>query len=162
MKEVLNMKLENVKNVIVAKKNGVFFRINYRTEIPVKAEFKKAGINLVKFTEKTVRTGVNYEHIQAVIDKKSAEDYVAPAHRENHKDWIVNNKLFYNTNTNKYYVRLAHCNGSKAKSKYVAYGADGNEIEFDKNYAVNSYWNKSNNDIKSVFDVNVDNIMSIA
>ena len=155
------MKLENVKNAIVSKKNGVFFKINYRTEVPVKSEFKKLGINVVKFTEKLVRTGVNYEHIQAVIDKKSAENYVAPAHRENHKNWIVSNKLFYNTNTDNYYVRLAYCNGSKTKTKYVAYGVDGHEIEFDKNYAINSYWNKSNNDVKSVFDVNVDHILSI-
>lgn len=154
--------LKNVMNALKAKRNGTFFFLKYRSEVPVKAEYKKQGINVVKYTEKFVRTGINYNHIKSVIEKKSAPDYVAPAPRENNKEWLVDNKLFYNTNTDTYYARFGFCNGKKAKIKYIAYGADGNEIEFNKDYAINSFWNKNSNDAPSVFDLKVDNILSIS
>lgn len=156
------MKFDNVKTIMVSKRNGTFFKINYRTEVPVKAEFKKTGINLVKFTEKIVRTGINYNNIQAVINKKSSPDYVEPSPKQNNKEWLVSNKLFYNTKTEGYYARFGICNGSKSKTKYVAYDANGNEIEFDKNYARDSYWDKPNKEIPQVFDLKIDNILSIS
>ena len=154
------MKLESVMTVLKNKRNGAWFKVNYRSEVPVKAAFKKQGINVVKFTENLVRTGIAYEHINTVIKKKNAPDYVAPAPRANNKEWVINNKLFYNTKTDTYYARFGFCNGHKAKVFYKAYNDEGKEIAFDKDYAIDSYWNKGS-DVPSVFDLKVDNVISI-
>lgn len=151
---------ETMANAIKQKKAGTFFFAKYRSDVPVKAEYKKQGINVVKYCEKFVRTGINYNHIKEVIAKKSSPDYIAPVPRANNKEWIADNRLYYNSNTDAYYARFGVCNGKKSKVKYIAYDANGNETEFKKEYVLNSVWNKSSS--TPMFDIKLDNLIAIS
>ena len=154
------MKLVDVINKMNAKKNGTWFSVKYKSQPTVKANFKKLGISVVKYSENVVRTGVAYDRIGAVIRKKLAENYVPAPARENHNEWVIPNKILFNNNTNKYAVRLGFCNGHKAKVDYKAYDINGNEIPFEKDYVIDSYWNKPSTDL-SVMNITIDNLVSI-
>lgn len=154
------MKLVDVINQISGKKNGTWFSVKYKSHPSVKASFKKLGITVVKYSDNVVRTGVSYDNIGSVIRKKSSEDYVPAPKRENNNEWVIPNKILFNNNTNKYSVRLGFCNGHKAKVSYKAYDVNGNEIPFDKDYVIDSYWNKPTTDL-SVMNIAIDNIVSI-
>lgn len=145
-----------IKNI----RNGSFFKVNYKSSVPVKSEYKKEGIEAVKFVLCVARTGVKYNNIASVIEKKSREDYVPPKPKADNKVWIQADKLYTNTNTNLDYFRLGCASAVKSKVVYKAFNKDGKEIPFDKNFAINSYWN-NNNEKPPVFDVKVDNIISI-
>ena len=49
--------------------NGKIFSVGYRSEVPIKYEYKRLGLRITKFTEKCVRSGVNYSKIKEVILK---------------------------------------------------------------------------------------------
>lgn len=155
------MTLTEIINKLNTIHNGSWFNIKYQSKPTVKAAFKKEGISVVKMSENLVRTGIAYNNIGAVIEKKSAEDYVAPTvQRENNNEWIVPNKIMFNTKTQKYSARLGFCNGHKAKVIYKAYNAEGNEIPFDKDYVIDSYWNKGSEE-PTVMNIGIDNIIEI-
>lgn len=149
-----------IMNALSKIHNGSFFKLNYRSSVPVKAAYKKNGIEVVKTVYCVARTGVRYDNIASVIEKKSAKDYVEPAPRANNKEWIVDNKLYTNTNTNLDYLRLGSVTVNKAKVEYHAYDENGNEIEFNKDFAIDSYWNRGS-EKPPVFDVKIANVLSI-
>ena len=101
-------------------KNGTYARVSYKSEMRVKAEFKKQGVSIYRYTCSTFRTGVRYSNMASVIAERSAEDYVAPAPRANNDEWIIENKALHNTNTDKDYVYLIPlAKNAYARSYYV-------------------------------------------
>ena len=154
------MTLNEVISKLNSIHNGSWFSIKYQSKPTVKAAFKKHGIVVVKSSKNLVRTGIAYENMQSVIEKKSAEDYVAPEKKENNNEWIVPNKVLFNSKTQKYSARFGFCNGHKAESEYKAYNAEGEEIPFDKDYVIDSYWNKPSSEL-TVMNINIDNIVEI-
>ena len=153
------MTLVEIANILNTKRNGTWFSIKYNSKPDVKAAFAKMGIKVVKSTETIARTGIKYDNIASVIARKKAEGYVAPVVKTNNNEWFIPNKISYNTNSCKYSVRLGYCNGHKAKVTYRAYDANGNEIPFDKEYVVNSYWTKKSSN--EVYNVLVENVTEI-
>lgn len=139
-------------------------RIRYKSEMPVKAEFKKQGIRIIKVTEATVRFGVDYEHIGTVIERKSDESYT-PAVRENNYEWVVENKICHNSKTDKDYVRFATLNGG-AHKKVIYILVDSLEETYDvetlteeqMNYVQNSYWNRTTPEVQNI---SFENIISV-
>lgn len=157
---VKTMTLNEIKEKLSSIHNGSMFRVAYKSEPKVKAIYSKKGISVVKFSKSVVRTGVNYNNMKAVIAKRSAPDYVEPAPRENNNEWIVPNKILFNTKTNKYSVRFGLCGICKPHSEYKAYDVNGNEIPFDKDYVIDSYWTPSN-EKTPIINLKIDNIISI-
>ena len=156
----------NEKDIIKALseiKNGTFVRVGYRTELPVRAEFKKQGISIIKVTETTLRTGVNYSNIKTVIERRSAEDYV-PSSRTNNYEWVIRNKVAYNSKTGLNYAVFANSNNNNANTHFVMVTANGvvpvtvNDIV---EYVQPSYFNKSNNGSNEVRYVKFANIFRI-
>ena len=154
------MKLTDVINALNGKHNGSWFNIKYQSAPTVKSAFKKSGINVVKFSENLVRTGIAYNNIASVIEKKSADGNVASQKTENNNEWVVPNKVLFNSKTQKYSARFGFCNGHKSRTTFKAYDKNGNEIPFDKNYIIDSYWNNHNTD-KTVMNINIENIIEI-
>ena len=147
-----NQIIDTTKSII----NGRMSRISYRSEMPIKAEFKKRGISITKITDTTARFGIKYENIHTVAERR-AEGTILPekAHTNNYS-WVIENKISYNSNTNKMYVRATSLpHGANSKYKYILV-KDGTEIITDslndemKNFVVNSYWNKSPSEVKNI------------
>ena len=63
------MKTETIVKQIQELPNGRFFRMKYLTKLPVKAEYSKQGVVILKIVETTARTGVAYNKIKSVIEK---------------------------------------------------------------------------------------------
>lgn len=154
------MDLNEVKAILVNKKGGTFFPIRYKSTPAMKAPFKKLGFSVIKYTKNLVRTGVNYDNLSAVIKKRTSENYTTPPLCTNNNEWIVEDKIFYNSKTKKYSARFGFCVGYKASAEYKVYDKEGNEIPFNREYVVDSYWNKPSNE-RTVMNINIDNIIEI-
>ena len=160
------MELATVITALTEIKNGQMARVEYRSEVPVKAAYKKQGVQVIKLTSATVRFGVDYDHIQRVIDRKASqpEDIVTNA-RNTAYSWVMKDKLSFNTNTNKHYIRFATL--PAGANKYVTYIVikDGqvtqaSEVadESIKEFVINSYWNGNSPEVQNVC---IDNVIKI-
>lgn len=152
MKNLTNEQIiEAVSNV----KNGCIARISYRTELPIKAAYKKQGYKIIKVVETSVRFGVDYFNIGSVIERKAAEAEAGkvPVVRENPYEWVIDNKVKRHIAKDKYYVVAAVLNGGhNTHSKYILVGSPignidmGSEISPEyRNIVLDSYFNKSSN-----------------
>lgn len=110
----MNEIIDKIKKI----RNGSFFPITYKTELPVRASFKKDGVKVVKVTSVVTRTGVNYEHIGYVIRKKATGELIDTT-RTNNYSWVVPNKVAYNSNTDCTYLRIAPVKNGTAHSYYL-------------------------------------------
>lgn len=158
------MTKEEIVSTVANLRNGTMARIKYVTELPMKAEFAKQGYKILKVTETTARFGVKYANLSAVKEKQS--DSVKPE-RQNNYEWVVENKIAHNNNTNKDYIRFAplkkygsnkHTNLIFVDTTGKYFSFDGKELPTDfKNMVQNSYWNKNHEtpDIQTVLLENV-------
>ena len=115
------MELLNIIRALNKIKNGAFTRINYITEVRMNADFKNKGYRMLKVTETTVRFGLNYGNIKSVIEqnaKNKAEGKVKKPRANNNID-LIKNKLVFNTNTQKAYVKVFYAKNNNAKNKYI-------------------------------------------
>lgn len=159
-------KLESVLNAVKEIRHGAMCRIFYKSEPTLKAEWRKKGIKIVKYTESTVRLGVNYENIGSVIERKSNEDYV-PVHHEYDGYWLVANILYHNNRTGTDTLRVTNVPKHANKHSYfVITDENGVEKTVDmlsdeqKEYITNSYFgNRGFNEVQSI---KVDNVLCLA
>lgn len=150
-------------------KPGTFFRMSYMHELPVKAEFKKQGYNVIKVTSVVTRTGVNYGNIQAVKDYKEAQAEAGIIPQERHLDveWIIKDFVQHNNKTNKDYVCIAPIGTIEETNKYIVVDPNTNvttvsEEELDKNLVRDSYFNSRNDNGYTMYKkVTIDNIINI-
>ena len=130
-------------------RGGTITRVTYKTDVPVKAEYKKQGYKIVKIVETTARIGVNYGHLPSVI-ARNAETPTETTHKANNYEWVVKDRICHNTKTGKDYVALISFNGGhNTKVKYVIEGTFVGAIdmgsEIDKVYrhiVLDSYFKK--------------------
>lgn len=144
---------------------GRFFRMSYTSELPVKAEHKNAGVKVHKITEATVRTGVAYNNIKAVQEYKATHEPKLTTPRANNYEWVVENRVKYNTKTGKTYVVVATVpSGSNKKCKYLISDHTGTRVveteELDKTLIIDSYW-KKNDSPDVVRTISVEHILSV-
>lgn len=85
--------------------SGSFFRIGYITEMPLKASYAKEGWRILKLTESTVRTGINYRKIQSVIEDREARSEVVRS-RKNNIIPVQLHRIYKNVETNQMYLRV--------------------------------------------------------
>lgn len=145
---------------------GQFFRMSYKSELPVKAEYKKAGITIIKVTSSTVRTGVNYNSI-AVIKEYKATHESTQSNRVNNYVWVEKNRIKHNTATGKDYLVIATTKNSHSKSYFVIRDSKGERIvsesDLDKTLVRDSYWKSGSSDAfpSAIKTISLENVMSI-
>ena len=152
----------NIVDVVKGIRNGSFFSICYKSELPVSAENKKAGIKVVKQTSKVARTGVEYKNIEAV---KILSEGVSkePSNRVNNFVPIINNKIVHNNKTNKDYITFANVPGARPSSVYTKI-IHGVETIINRDEALSlcvPSYGKNDKDIPIVQKVTLSNVVSI-
>lgn len=151
-------------STIKAIPSGRFFRMTYKTELPVKAEHKKAGVTIIKITSSTVRTGVSYNSIAVIKAYKSAN---APSDKvkTNNYVWVEKNRIKHNTSTGKDYFVIATHKNSHPKSYFIVRDSEGerivSETELNKSLVRDSYWNSGSSFPSVVKTISLENIISI-
>lgn len=155
------MKLETITTIMNQIKNGTFFKVTYRTEVPLKKSYKDAGYKVVKTSSVITRTGINYKNISGV-EIKPLGDLSKP--RANNYEAIIANKLYFNANTKKNYINIYPVRGNKTKSTYEFYINDikiatrkPEEIDFNSDM----FLKKSSHGPVPMQRINVENIVSI-
>lgn len=158
---------EQILSAASAIRGGTINRVTYKTEVPLKAEFKKQGYKITKIVESSVRFGVNYHNIASVIARK-AEETINTVARTNNYEWVIKNRVKHNTKTDKDYLVVANLpiNANK-KVKYILEGSIigtldmGSEVDGPyKDIILDSYLKKSN-DEREIKTISFDNIISI-
>lgn len=149
-------KYENIYDAIAALPNGRFFKITYRTSVPLKAKDKEDGFEIIKYTTRITRTGIKYQNI------KSAQLLNTSTKLAANTRWLIPNKIKTNLRTDKDYLVIVPMNKGEAKSYKYHYIWDhitydvSNELKMD--HVLPSYINKTNGPIRII---NLDNICCI-
>lgn len=167
MLNLVAMPYETLFEVVKSIKPGTMARISYKTELPLKAEFRKQGYGLIKVVETTARFGVKYSNLKSVIAKRSAPDYV-PSSKANNNIWLLENRISQNKKTGKIHIRFAPMPfGSNRKSTYVFVDSNGRMFELGrdvpasfKDMAQNSYWD-SKSCMPDIQTICADNVLYI-
>ena len=158
------MELRDLQNKLDTIKKGTFKSFCYRTELPVKAAYKKSGIKIFKVTKMVSRFGINYGNIKEIKERDSKPD----TSKTNNYVWEVKDFIQYNTNTKKYYLctyPTRNCKG--IKNLYIVNDNDTymyiNKTEFEnyKHMVLDSYFNKTNKVSTKMMKINIDNILYI-
>lgn len=143
---------------------GRFFRMSYKSELPVKAAFKKQGISIIKVTDTTVRTGVSYNSIASVQEYKSTHEPSGIV-RTNNYVWVEQDRLKHNTVTGKDYFVIAPMKNSHPKSTYIVKDNNGERYvtidELDKSMIQDSYWKPSNGVPTAIRTICLENIIEL-
>lgn len=143
--------MKTIREKIAEMPAGRFFRVNYATELPLKAKYKNQGMVIRKYTTITTRTGVKYSNIEGVIPSEN--------NKPSYYEWVIKNKIKRNINNNKEYVQFAPITkGSNRITKYWVYSPEGTEnIKDIGEYVIPSYFTKK--DAPKVITVKLDNIL---
>lgn len=155
-------RLNTVTRILNQIKNGVFTRFGFETQVPVKANMKD-NISITKTTFITGRTGVNYNNLKAVKERENK----STVKRTNNYSWIINNKLKYNSNTDKYYLQVATNKNANIKCFYQVYKNGKINVYNTKKslqekfgeYCINSYFKEKEE--PAVMSINIDNVIKI-
>lgn len=144
---------------------GSFVRIGYHTELPLKAVFSKEGYRIIRTSESTVRTGVNYSNIQSVQEERAnRSDPARP--RASSIVPVIKNKVYRNENTDQMYLRVyPTIKGTNKVSNYLVICPDGSvkllqSLDPDtKSMVRDSYFNGAH--FTPVHMIKLDNIFRI-
>ena len=110
--------MEAAQNVV----NGRIVRIGYTSELPLKKDWQDKGYRIYKLTETSVRLGVKYDNITEVIEKRAAAGAYGRSARANNYTWIIPNKVQFNSNTNRTYLRCTTLKqGSNSRTKFLVH-----------------------------------------
>lgn len=148
--------MNDIYSVISSIPNGRFFKICYRTEMPLTAEFKKLGWKIFKYTTRVTRTGVNYSTIKRT-DIASSDNILTKSNC-----WLVKNKIKTNLNTGKDYIIIAPMRSGEHKTYWYKYECGTSELTSDilvDTMIPKSYFTKKNGPIRNI---NLANIVSIS
>ncbi len=156
------MNINTIKNLLDNIKPGVFTRLTYTSELPLKAEFKKQGYRVVKTNSITTRFGIHYGNIKEVKERDS-EPSNAPSEKVSNFSWVIKDNLQYNSKTEKYYLcTYPTKRGRNSSAKYSVYLPDGTHhdglSDFNHDWVINSYWGKG---VTNMMKINIDNIVKI-
>ena len=158
----MDKKMEIINNI----KPGVCVRFGFISQVPVKAAFKD-DFQIRKFVVTTGRTGVRYNKLKAVLERK--EESPAKRNTTNNYTWVIPQKVKFNSNTQKNYLVIAtlpHGHNSKVAfevrqgDKYCYFHGKKEFMESEfAQYVQPSYFKKSSG--TEVMSVNLDNVFCI-
>lgn len=160
---------EQIINAVKAVRGGTVTRVTYKTDVPVKAEFKKQGYKITKIVETTARIGVNYGHLASVKARNEESPYTPDTARANNYEWVVKDRIRFNTKTGKHYVVLMNFNkGHNTKVKYLIEGTFVGTIDMGdsidsayKHIVLDSYFKKPASGHGEMRNVAFENIIRI-
>lgn len=155
-------KLEMMTKIVNQLKNGTFVRFGFETDVPIKAALKD-DIKIKKTTFITARTGVAYKNLKRFKDSEQG----ITKKKANNYSWIINNKIKYNSNTDKYYIQLATNKNANIKCFYQVYKNGKINVYNTKKslqekfgeYCINSYFKEKEE--PAVMSINIDNVIKI-
>lgn len=154
------MNIKTMTAIINDIKPGVFTRLVYTTELPLKAEYKKQGYKVVKTCEMTTRFGIHYGNIKEV--KERNESYSKETRKNDNIEWVVKNIIQYNKEKDSYYLcTYPTKKGRNTSATYNIFTPNGNFYkvkDFDKNLVIDSYWNKK---VTNMMKININNVLKI-
>lgn len=149
-------------------KGGRIARVTYKTEVPIKAEFKKQGYRIIKVVESSVRFGVNYHNIATVISRKLEQQTQNTVTRTNNYEWVIKNRIKHNNKTDKDYLVVANLpSGHNTKVKYIIEGSImgtldmGSEIDSHYKHIVLDSYFKRVNEGREIRTIAFENIIRI-
>lgn len=162
---------EAILNEAARIKPGTITRVGYRTFLPVKAAYKKQGVEVMKVVETSVRLGVSYSKIASVIARRAEEGLKEAIERTNNYEWVLANKVCFNSKTSKYYLYAASLNGGhNTHAHYYVKHADGRidsltaqefkSSPYAEEYIIASYF-KGSGSAPEVRNIAFDNIFRI-
>ena len=145
-------------------RSGTFFRIGYITELPVKAAYAKEGWKILKRTESTVRTGVNYGSIKSVIEEREGRSE-APRARRNNIVPVQKGRVYKNNDTEQMYLRIFPTKkGTNKQVSYILVTPAHSEYHFKdldeemREMVRDSYFNEKSRPIATI---KIDNIYKV-
>ena len=153
------MKLNTLKRKIKNIRPGVYTRIVYEVDCPVKAEYKKEGVKIRKHVCMTARFGIRYGNIKSVLER-SSEHYTS---KPSNFTPIVENYIYYNTNTQKHYLNVYTIKNSHTKTIYHVYKDNKwttmvrDEVK-DSELVIPSYFEKTK---PEMFRISIENVMQL-
>lgn len=154
------MNVDSVRRIVSAIPAGRFFRVAYKTQVPVKKEYKE-DVHILKITEMTTRTGVSY----ASVSDNYTEVY-ENIHPYRPGRWDIFRKLKYHNKTGKYYLVVAPIKKGSNISTYYQVTYKGvmhlvaDLTDMFEDYVRPSYFKKSKTGGK-VINIQVDNLLAI-
>ena len=156
------MTIESVRRIVSDIPAGRFFRIAYKTQVPIRKEYKDE-ITILKITEMTTRTGVSYAsvsntHRELVESNKTTS--------RSNGQWDVYKRIKYYGRTGKYYLVVAPIKKGSNVSTYYQVNYKGimylvaDLTDMFEDYVRPSYFKKSKTGGK-VINIQVDNLLAI-
>lgn len=153
----LNQIIDKLNNI----KKGVFTRLVYTSEVPLRACYKKEGYHIDKYSSITTRFGICYGHIKAILVKSD----IKVISKNNATCWIVKDCIQYNSNTGKNYLcTYPTQKGNHYKCTYTLTDPTGKTITYNEDemknlpYVRPSYFKQKQTYMKKI---SIDNIISI-
>lgn len=164
------MKLETLVKELNRKKNGVWFKIEWTTDLNGKmcAAAKREGHVVTKEVSTTVRKGIRYANMASVrerlisegkflVDPETGETYVFPE-KLSWGEWVDDSNILIK-HKEQYYVRLY----TSPNKPIVQYYLDGqiitaNDLK-DRGILQPSYWNREN--VEECMTLKVDSVNKI-
>ena len=153
------MKTSKAIEILQNIKNGTFGVVEYETELPVNKEAKQAGIKIYCKTKKMVRFGASYKNL---IDEVASAE-VKP--HTNNYSWKMENKIAYNSKTEKDYLRISNINRKTISKEYCMVTPDlvahSKNLDNWKGLFRPSFFNVYDYRKPVVQNISIENIISI-
>ena len=167
MKNTININKLNIRGdqkeilkKLYAKRNGAYFRISYVTDCNSKVAAIWKGHNVSKITTMSVRKGISYEHVKAVIEKRALNQGTQTSTYKGSWFHHIDKTLLKHNNKEAYYVALFPNHGKK-NTRWLF---DGKEVT--KEFLISngimqpSYW-KAKEEPLVMFTLGLDKIIDV-
>lgn len=137
---------------------GQFCSITYRRPLKLLKEYVNKGMVGEKLTSMMVRAGVDYTHIQNVIEKNESGELKSDGLLRGRK-WIFFPYILQSEKTGKLLFRFYTVKGKRANSRYFI---DGNEVaeEVLPTYCLSSEYREREGTL-DCFDLPIETILNV-
>ena len=164
------MKLETLVKKLNEKKNGTWFKIEWKSDLNSKlcAAAKRSGHVVTKEVSTTVRKGIRYANMASVrkklisqgkflVDPETGETHVFPE-KLSWGEWVDGSEVLIK-HKEQYYVRL-YTSPNKPKVKYYLDGMEISKQNLQKLGLLQpAYWSREN--VDECLTLKVDNVCAI-
>lgn len=150
------MELNKAINSFNNYKAGTFSNIQYKSVVPVKAQYK--NVTIIKYSTAVVRFGIRYVNVKAV------KETLNPDYKKNPNEvWVLKNYIKYNKKTDKYYLSV-YTSNHKNKNVFLVYVDGKFQKKIDtlsevSEYVLPSYFKRGGT--ICTYSINVDNVIKI-
>ena len=146
---------------IYAKKNGAYFRIAYTTDYNSRVAAAWKGHNVSKITTMSVRKGIEYSNVKAVIERRAQYDKTKTSTFVGAWFHHIDKTLCKHNDKDLYYVALFPNVNGKPRTRWMLDG-----IEVSKEYLISngimqpSFWSNKSKPL-DMFTLGLDKIIDV-